>query len=127
MSLRRRGKLWKLLPGLDDRGLGLDVVSPGVRGGEADVQLQGQQLPGAGPQGDAAVQVLRQQPPQPLIVLNQHFIIIAEFLILILAVSEGLQQCLNVLPLLHPAALGRHSVSLLEVIGDMAGGRRHGG
>ena len=96
-----------LVPSSSYRGLGLDVVSPGVGGlREADVQLLGQQLPGAGPQGDAAVQVLRQQPPQPLIVLNQHFIIIAQFLILILALSEGLQQGLDVLPLLDSASLG---------------------
>ena len=106
MSLRRRWKFRKLLPGLGDRGLGLDVVSPGVRGGEAEVQLLGQQLPGPGPQGDAAVQVVRQQPPQSVIVLKQHFILRAQFLILILTLSEGLKQRLDVLPLLHSAALG---------------------
>ena len=74
VSLWRRGEVGEVLrlrvPGPSDRCLCLDVVSPGVRGEDGEVQLLGEELPGAGPQSDAAVQVLGQQPPQPRVLLE---------------------------------------------------------
>ena len=74
VSLWRRGEVGEVLglrvPGPGDRCLCLAVVSPGVWGEDGKVQLLGEELPGAGPQGDAAVQVLGQQPPQPRVLLE---------------------------------------------------------